>query len=218
MFQSIFLILLSLLVVRAFTTCNVYEEYLDGYYYNITELGVAAIKNDADAIDDLVKSGCDVNYNGTGVNWMNLKYVYEQGEEEYNYEEYSYGDEYHEDAFSILYGETALHIAVNHAAIEVVTKLVDTAGVNIGAKSERGETALHDAASFGLSEIITILVSAGADLEDGNIDGYTPLQSAAMYGQVDGVNTLGLLGADLNVVGGNESVSALTMEVQMGLS
>ena len=95
---------------------------------------------------------------------MNLKYVYEQGEKEYNYEEYSYGDEYHGDEFSILYGETALHIAVNHAAIEVVTKLVDTAGVNIGAKSGRGETALHDAASFGLSEIITILVSAGADL------------------------------------------------------
>ena len=70
--------------------------------------------------------------------------------------------------------------------------------------------------SFGLSEIISILVSAGADLENVNKDGYTPLQSAAMFGQVDVVNTLGLLGADLNVVGGNESVSAFTMEVQMG--
>ena len=37
-----------------------------------------------------------------------------------------------------------------------------------------------------------------------------------MYGQVDGVKTLGNLGADFNVVGGNESVSALTMAVQMG--
>ena len=62
----------------------------------------------------------------------------------------------------------------------------------------------------------SILVSAGADLENGNKDGYTPLQSAAMYGQVDGVKTLGNLGADFNVVGGNESVSALTMAVHMG--
>ena len=70
------MIVLSLVVVRAFTTCNVYDEYLDGYYFNITELGVAAIMNDADAIDDLVKSGCDVKYNETGMDWMNLKYVY----------------------------------------------------------------------------------------------------------------------------------------------
>merc|ERR1719318_1956671 len=216
MLQCMSFLFFPLLVVGAYTACKVYDEYLDGYYYNITELGVAAVKNNDDAIDNLVNSGCDVNYNGTGVTWMNLKYVYQQGEEEYTYEEYSYGDEYHGEDFSILYGETALHIAVNHASIEVVKKLVEIPEVNIVAKSGRGETALHDAASFGLSKIIKILVSAGADLETENKDGYTPLQSAAMYGQVDGVKTLALLKADLNAVGGNESVSALTMAAQMG--
>merc|ERR1719318_367482 len=199
MLQCMSFLFFPLLVVGAYTACKVYDEYLDGYYYNITELGVAAVKNNDDAIDNLVNSGCDVNYNGTGVTWMNLKYVYQQGEEEYTYEEYSHGDEYHGEDFSILNGETALHIAVNHASIEVVKKLVEIPGVNIDAKSGRGETALHDAASFGLSEIIKILVSAGADLETENKDGYTPLQSAAMYGQVDGVKTLALLEEDLLV-------------------
>ena len=199
-------------------SCRVYEEYLDGFYFNISALGVAAIKNDADAVDDLVKDGCDVNYNGTGIRWINMKYVSDTLDKDYTNEEYSYEDAYDEEDFSILYGETALHIAVNDGGKEVVKQIVKIPGVDIDAKSGRGDTALHDAAGYGLSDVIETLHSAGADLDSINNDGYAPLHSATMYGQAEGVKTLALLGADLDTVGGNETVTALTMAVQMGFT
>merc|ERR1719431_2280748 len=93
---------LLILFLGTSNTCRVYQEYLD--YNNITELGVAALENNYEAVDDLIKGGCDVNYNGTGVKLLNLKYVYDDDEpldEEYtyNYEEY-----YDENDFSTVFG------------------------------------------------------------------------------------------------------------------
>ena len=87
-------ILLIMLVCPFVRTCRIYQEYLD--YTNITELGVAALENNDEAVDDLIKGGCDVNYNGTGVKLLNLKYVYDDDEpldEEYTYNYEEYDDE-----------------------------------------------------------------------------------------------------------------------------
>merc|ERR1719347_252609 len=212
---SISVVVACMGLVRGLHTCRVYDEYLD--YVNITELGVAALENNADAVDNLVKIGCDVNYNGTGIRLLNMKYVDEDQEfkgYEYNenYEEY----EYDENDFTIVYGETALNIAIHEGSLEVVRKLVDTPGLDLDAKSGGGETALHNAASYGLTDIIEILDEAGANLESVNTEGFTPLQTAAMYGEVESVRVLSKMGALIDRVGGMGMATPLIMAVQMG--
>ena len=212
------LVLFLNVVVGARAVCRLYAEYDDGYYYNITELGVAAVKNDVEVIDDLISTGCDPGYNGTGIQWISMEYVNEQDEEEYTDDNYiySYDDLYKDDNFTILYGESVLHIAVNHASVKVVEKLVATPGVNVNVLSGRGETPLNDAASFGFSKILRILVAAGADLEKRNNGEFTPLHSAIMYRELKGVKTLIELGANVDAAGGIQNVPALTMAVQLG--
>ena len=212
---SVSVVVVFMGLVRGLNTCQVFDEYLD--YVNITELGVAALENNADAVDDLVKNGCDVNYNGTGIRLINMKYVHEDQKVEdytynYNYDEY----EYDEDDFTVVYGETALNIAIHEGSIEVIKKLVNAPGINLDAKSGGGETALHNAASYGLTDVIEILDKAGVDLESVNTEGFTPLQTAAMYGEVESLRVLSRLGAVMDRVGGRGMATPLIMAVQMG--
>ena len=52
-------------------------------FTNISELGVAALNNSYEDIDDLVSAGCDINYNGTSF-YYDIVYDndYQEAEEE----------------------------------------------------------------------------------------------------------------------------------------
>ena len=115
-------IIASLSVVAAATAdCIIHEE--DHFYYNISDLGLAALDNRVDDVDGLLADGCDVNYNGTSVV---LEYSYSENDYEYGDYEYEYGE--YGDANVVVDGMTALHIAAtegNNAMVLVGVGLFD---------------------------------------------------------------------------------------------
>ena len=170
--------------------CSIHPEYLNGTYYNISLLGIAAVKNDAEIIDDLINGGCDVNYAGAATEYY--------------------------DQLGPVGGATPLHIASVEGSVEVVIKLLTIPGIDINARDDYGVTAVYDAASWGYSDIITILFEAGADIEIPEIEGATPVHVAASYGYLDTVRTLSELGADLDAPGGPDGDTPLIVAVYYG--
>ena len=47
--------------------CRILNSFRDDKYYNISQLGIAAMDNDYESIDFLVKLGCDPNHNDTAM-------------------------------------------------------------------------------------------------------------------------------------------------------
>ena len=147
-------------------------------FTNISELGVAAQKNDSKLMISLVgEKGCDVNYNGTFLR---------------------YSEEY-----PIVAWQTPLHIASTRgnegekakedfliklllvvAAVSVLLSYPETA---VNPQDELGVTPLYAAASWGHSDLVETLFQAGADLELHTMLGDTPLMGSARFGYPDTV-------------------------------
>merc|ERR1719233_2714382 len=169
--QGLFLVSLT----QAKSSCPVFRKYYGGVYKNISVLGVAAVKNDVDIVDDLIESGCDLNYAGAAT------------------------ANYHQDG-PVNVGATALHIAAVEGSTEFISKLLTLPGIedSLNAQDKSGATPLYFAASWGRAEEVEILAAAGADVEIPDKDGNTPVHLASMYGYIEAVKTLAELGADLD--------------------
>ena len=50
------------IMAAAMAECEIHDE--DHLYYNVSDLGLAALDDRVDDVDDLLAAGCDVNYNG----------------------------------------------------------------------------------------------------------------------------------------------------------
>ena len=91
-------------VATALADCTIHEE--DHHYYNITDLGLAAMDNRVEDVEGLLAAGCDVNFNGTAVL---MEYSYDENDYEYGDYDDAYGE--YGDANVVVGGLTALHIA-----------------------------------------------------------------------------------------------------------
>ena len=82
-------------------------------------------------------------------------------------------------------GNTVLHLACQSQEKNVVLHLVDKKGAQIDARrsSEDKETPIHVAAQFQSTEIVDILLNRGADIENTDASGCTPLHHAARWDQ-----------------------------------
>ena len=195
--QQMFLIkifhLLSLVAI-SMGECLIHEE--DHFYYNVSDLGLAALDNRVEAVDAAIAGGCEVNYNGTSVL---LEYSYSENEYEYGDYEYDYGE--YGDAGGVVDGMTALHIAATEGNTEMVAKLLTVAGIEIDMETSMGATPLYDAAGWGNTEIMRMLVTVGADINKQDGHGWTPLHQTCAYGHVLGAELLLNLGADPDIQG-----------------
>lgn len=96
--------------------------------------------------------------------------------------------------------DNALLVATNNKHLSVL-KLLVTAGANIHTKDAEGETALTCACAVGSPEIVQWLVrDAGMDVNEpaGKSQNTTPLMVASKNGQLETVQLLLTLGANIN--------------------
>jgi ankyrin repeat protein len=77
--------------------------------------------------------------------------------------------------------QTALHIAVNKALIEVVRVLLSL-GANVCVQDNDGDTPLHDAITKEKNEIVDLLLNANSDLATRNKNGFNCIHLAALRG------------------------------------
>lgn len=77
--------------------------------------------------------------------------------------------------------QTALHIAVNKALIEVVKVLLNL-GANVCVQDNDGDTPLHDAITKEKNEIVDLLLNANSDLATRNKNGFNCVHQAALRG------------------------------------
>ena len=97
-------------------------------------------------------------------------------------------------------GKEALHVACEaDVNAESVNKLI-ALGANVNAMTDRGFTPLHVASQQGRGELMIALIKAGANIEAISDDGLgtTPLQEAAVAGQLPALKILVAAGADTN--------------------
>ena len=95
---------------------------------------------------------------------------------------------------------TPLMIAVVNLRLETVSKLLEL-GADISAVDFEGNSALHMACVYNILNIIGAeLISRGADINQRNNQGATPLMCIAQQGHPETVRSLLELGADVNVV------------------
>lgn len=100
-------------------------------------------------------------------------------------------------------GYTALHYAVLAESEEGIERLL-RAGASVGSCSvARLDTPLHVAAEIGSIPAITRLIRGGANPEQKNAAGLTPLGSAMIANRPEAVRHLHLLGANVNVTDPN---------------
>ncbi|KAF7161732.1 hypothetical protein CNMCM5623_007219 [Aspergillus felis] len=93
--------------------------------------------------------------------------------------------------------KTALHEAVHRECLEIVQLLLDRGASPSLGYSSNNDSPLHTAAAMGNPDICAALLKAGADINDSNEHGWTPLMLAIRRGK----NTVRLLvesGADVN--------------------
>ena len=116
---------------------------------------------------------------------------------------------------SVAAGSTALHFAAKENRIECVVRLVE-AGADMRTKNKDSKSpldlashdfrqaALHRASSLGLSNVVTTLAEAGANLNEQDERGVTPLMEAAYMGRDNVVVELIRAGADVSVASSRE--------------
>ena len=197
------------LLGSAFADCEIHDE--DHFYYNISDLGLAALDNRVDDVDGLLAGGCDLNYNGTAVV---LEYSYSENDYEYGDYDYDYGE--YGDATIVVDGMTPLHIAATEGCHDMVSKLLSIPGIEIDMATTRGATPLFDAASSGFIESMEMLIRAGADIDHQDENGWTPLFQTCAFGYVHSAKFLIEHGADMDIIGTLEEDTALILAVAYG--
>ena len=180
------------LLGSAFADCEIHDE--DHFYYNISDLGLAALDNCVDDVDGLLAGGCDLNYNGTAVV---LEYSYSENDYEYGDYDYDYGE--YGDATVVVDGMTPLHIAATEGSHDMVSKLLSIPGIEIDMATTRRATPLFDAASSGFIESMEMLIRAGADIDHQDENGWTPLFQTCAFGY--SAKFLIEHGADMDIIG-----------------
>ena len=170
--------------------CEIHEEGFN--YLYVSDLGVAAAYNLVDIVDDLLEKGCDVNYNGSArhIEFSSNNHEHEN-HEDYEYEDYDLDYEniyYHSNI--LVYGYTPLHIAVTEGNKEMVEKLFNVTDINLDMETAWRETPLAKASALGFTEIMEELVDAGADVNNQDVLGCTPLHNACYFGHLDSVELL----------------------------
>jgi len=147
-------------------------------------------------IEMLVEAGADVNIphsNGNTVlfdvlEWDNafdlVKLLIEKGNAEVNYADN--------------YGWTALHIACENGATDIVSLLIEH-GVDIDQCISSGCNAFMIATIRGKTDVVELLVNAGMNVNIGDRQGWTALQEATVQEDVGMVQILLSAGADVNV-------------------
>lgn len=105
-------------------------------------------------------------------------------------------------------GTRALHWAVYHGDVELVSRLV-AAGADVESPNDYGATPLSEAAVRGDVEILATLLMAGADPNAGNADGQTPLMVVGRTENVAAARLLVEHGADVDAVEQRKGQTAL---------
>merc|ERR1711936_373698 len=177
------------LVASAKSECNIHQSMLG--YHNISDLGLAALKNDANAVKDLIEKGCDVNYAGAAVVLTESDYHYydDNGGDKEHYDDTN-NDEKDDNSTEMLGGLTALQIAASHGNAKFIKKLLTASDIAVDSKTDWGGTPLHEAARIGYINILEMLHEAGADVNAADEEGYTPLHVATIFDQLKAMKTL----------------------------
>ncbi|XP_067928929.1 serine/threonine-protein phosphatase 6 regulatory ankyrin repeat subunit B-like [Watersipora subatra] len=89
-------------------------------------------------------------------------------------------------------GMTYAHIAASKGSVGVIRELMrfNRTVICTAKNSTNASTSLHLAAEGGHDDVVQVLLSAGADPLQENLDGMTPLHLAAKHGHVEVVETL----------------------------
>ena len=148
--------------------------------WGVTPLMDAAAKGHANVVVELVRAGADVSVVSS------------------------------RECLSVAAGSTALHFAAEKKRIECGVLLV-AAGADMRTKnkdfkspldleSHFQQAVLHKASRLGISNVVTTLAEAGANLNEQDERGMTPLLEAAREGHANVVVELIRTGADVSVV------------------
>ena len=225
-------ILLLIPVLPITLACVVHEEYNGFPIRNISDLGIAAIENNPVIVDDLMKSGCEVNYNGTTMYFI----VYDE-------------DANLTSIGGVIKGFTPLHLASMVDSLDFVQTILEIPGIEVDMTISDGATPLVFASRKGSMDIVRVLHYYGADVDhldkygrtpmymavvDGELDtmealfelganvdtsdnsGNSPVYMAAAYGYLDKVRRLHEMGANLDGVGGPHNDTTLIVAAWMG--
>ncbi|XP_021931122.1 transient receptor potential channel pyrexia-like [Zootermopsis nevadensis] len=118
-------------------------------------------------------------------------------------------------------GQTALHLAAYAQSVECVDILLQRGGCNPNSQDNEKRTPLHSAVGGGLNayEITDLLIKHGADVNTGDIFGYTPLHVAALNENTQCVKLLISNGADVSVKtkGGNPALGIIVRKTPLAL-
>lgn len=80
-------------------------------------------------------------------------------------------------------GRSPLHVAMSpQSDADLITMLVNVAGVDVNARDDKGRTACHRAAAVNLFGALQSLISFGADVDRVDDNGNTPLHDACTHG------------------------------------
>lgn len=159
-----------------------------------TDLLLAAMRGDAEAVSALLDNGADVNVRHED-GWSGLMLAAVNGHSPVVQALVDKGANV--DAKENLMGQTALIWAVKGGHIAVVRALL-RAGANVNARDKFGGTALTRAASNGQTAIVKTLLEAGADINAREYDGDTALIEATSEGHLEIIQTLLKAGAKVN--------------------
>ena len=151
----------------------------------------AAIKGNAERVQQLIKGGANVNSSSYG--WGTLLYcaaLYK-----------------HVECLRIFIdngcdinartnsnGENVIHLAARGGSSECIQSLIDR-GADVHAKAENGWTALHFAVLGGSIQCIQLLYDLGVDIDATDFNGKTAYDIAREFGQTDAAKLLQILSA-----------------------
>merc|ERR1712185_278515 len=96
---------------------------------------------------------------------------------------------------------------------EEVVEMLSLNKADMNAACKMGNTALHLAAHYGVDSVIPLLVGAGAEIAQRDIDSETPLHRAAYQGHVDAVQKLVDLKADITLTNRDGRAPLMCAEV-----
>ena len=154
----------------------------------VTPLMEAAAEGHANVVVELIRAGADVSVVSSREWW------------------------------SVAAGSTALHFAAAESSIECGVLLVE-AGADMMTRNKNSispldlapdyfrQAALHKASRSGLSNVVTTLAQVGANLNEQDKRGMTPLMEAAVHGHANVVVELIRAGAVVSVVSSHEYMS-----------